>query len=143
MPIQRADYYTVNAKTQVKFSDFLMNFDVNPDTGDLYRNINDNAIRAALKNIILTDLGEVPFQPDMGSNIRHSQFENLTDQSILMLKKTIEIAINNNEPRVVLRDLSVVPDYDSNQVTISIFYTTINSPGQLQELNVSLLIRVR
>jgi phage baseplate assembly protein W len=144
MPIvRREDKYTVNSKLQEKFSDVVSTFEVNPDTGDLYRNINDFAIRESLKNIILTDLGERPFQPTLGGDIRRQLFENLDDKTTLHVKRAIEIAIHNHEPRVILRDLSIVPDYDNNQVTITIFYTTINSPGLVQELPVTLLIRVR
>ena len=128
---------------QEKFSDFVSPFDLNPNTGDLYRNINDFAIRESLKNIMLTDLGERPFQPTLGGDIRRLLFENFDEKTVLLLKKNIEIAIHNHEPRVVLKDLSVIPDYDNNQVTITIFYTTINSPGLVQELPVTFLTRVR
>lgn len=144
MPIiRRADKYTVNTKLQEKFSDIASEFEVNPDTGDLYRNINDFAIRESLKNILLTDLGERPFQPSLGGDIRRQLFEHLDDRVVLSLKRSIEIAIHNHEPRVVLKDLSVVPEEDNNQVTITIFYTTINSPGLVQELPVTFLTRVR
>jgi phage baseplate assembly protein W len=141
--IRTADRYTVNSKLQEKFSDFVSPFDLNPNTGDLYRNINDFAIRESLKNIMLTDLGERPFQPTLGGDIRRLLFENFDEKTVLLLKKNIEIAIHNHEPRVVLKDLSVIPDYDNNQVTITIFYTTINSPGLVQELPVTFLTRVR
>lgn len=141
--VRRADKYTVNTKLQEKFSDVVSTFEVNPDTGDLYRNINDFAIRESLKNILLTDLGERPFQPTLGGDIRRQLFEQLDDRVVLNLKRTIEIAIHNHEPRVVLRDLSIVPDDENNQVTITLLYTTINSPGLVQELPVTFLTRVR
>jgi phage baseplate assembly protein W len=141
--IRTADKYTVNSKLQEKFSDFVSPFEVNPDTGDLYRNINDFAIRESLKNLILTDQGERPFQPTLGGNIRRQLFEIVDEKMVLQLKTDIEITIHNHEPRVILRDLSIVPDEDNNQVTVTIFYTTINSPGLIQELPVTFLTRVR
>lgn len=141
--VRRADKYTVNSKLQEKFSDIVSTFEVNPGTGDLYRNINDFAIRESLKNLILTDQGERPFQPTLGGDVRRQMFEILDEKTLLRLKNAIEITIHNHEPRVVLRDLSIVPDYDNNQVTITIFYTTINNPGQLQQLPVTFLTRVR
>lgn len=140
---RRADKYTVNTKLQEKFSDLVSTFEVNPDTGDLFRNVNDFSIRESLKNIILTDLGERPFQPTLGGDIRKHLFETLDDRSVLNMRRAIEIAIHNHEPRVVLRDLSIVPDYDNNQASITIFYTTINNPAVVQELPVTFLIRVR
>lgn len=139
----RADKYTVNSKLQTKFSDFVSNFEVNPATGDVYRNINDFAVREALKNLILTENGERPFQPSIGTTIKKMMFENLTPQALLLMRQTIEIAISNHEPRVVLKDLSVVPDDEHNAVSITLFYTTINSPGLIQDLTVTLLTRVR
>lgn len=141
--VRRADKYTVNSKVQEKFSDLVSTFEVNPDTGDLYRNINDSAVRESLKNILLTDLGERPFQPTLGGDIRRQLFENADEKMLVHLKRSIEIAIHNHEPRVVLRDLTIVPDEDNNQVTVTVFYTTINSPGLVQELPVTFLTRVR
>jgi phage baseplate assembly protein W len=121
----------------------MSNFDVNPDTGDLVRNINDYAIREAMKNLILTDNGERPFQPTFGSGVRRLLFDNIDETTSVFLKKEIEIAIFNHDPRVLLKDVSLVIDEDRNSVDITIFYTTINSPGQLQDLTVTLLTRVR
>lgn len=141
--IKTSDKYTVNSKLQEKFSDFVSTFDDNPGTGDLYKNINDAAIQESLKNIIMTDLGERPFQPTLGGNIRKMMFDILDEVAPVRFKNDIEMAIHNHEPRVVLKDLSIVPDYEHNQVTVTIFYTTINSPGLIQELPVTLLTRVR
>lgn len=143
MAVRKPDHYTVNSKLQVKFSDFLSDFDINPDTGDLYRNINDFAIKESLKNLILTDQGERPFQPTIGSNVRQMLFNNIDAPMALMLKRTIEETISNHEPRVVVRDVTVIPDDSHNVLSITIFYTTINSPGQVQDLSINLLTRVR
>lgn len=141
--VTRADKYTVNSKIQEKFTDFVSTFEDNPATGDVYRNINDYAIREALKNLILTEEGERPFQPTLGSRVRQMMFENMDEKALYLLRQSIEVAIKNHEPRVVLQDVSLVPDNDHNAVSISIFYTTINSPGQVQDLTVTLLTRVR
>ena len=143
MASRRADHYTVNSKLQIKFSDFVSSFDVNPDIGDLYRNLNDFAIRESLKNLILTEKGERPFQPTIGSTIRTLMFGILDDPALFFLKNAIEETINNHEPRVVLRDVTVIPDDSHNMVSVTIFYTTINSPGQVQDLSINLLTRVR
>lgn len=140
---KRADKYTVNTRLQTKFADFTSNLDVNPHTGDLYQNINDYSVREALKNLILTSNGERPFQPLFGSGVRKLLFDNVDDKTTYLLRKEIETAIFNYEPRVVLRDVSLNIDEDRNAVDITIFYTTINSPGQIQDLTVTLLTRVR
>lgn len=143
MAVRKPDHYTVNSKLQVKFSDFMSNMDVNPSTGDLYRNMNDFAIKESLKNLILTDQGERPFQPSIGSDIRKTLFDNLDPPSLMIMKRAIEETIKNHEPRVVVNDVSIVPDDAHNMISVTIFYTTINSPGQIQDLSINLLTRVR
>ena len=141
--INRADKYTVNSKLQVKFSDFMSEFSANPATGDLYKNVNDFAIKESLKNLILTEQGERMFQPTIGSTIRNSLFNQLDEITVNKLRSSVEMTIKNHEPRVVFRDLSVVTDDTRNSASLTIFYSTINSPGQIQDLTVNFLTRVR
>lgn len=143
MAVNRADKYTTNAKQQIKFADFMAEFSANPATGDLYRNMNDFAIKESLKNLILTEKGERPFQPTLGSTIRNSLFNQMDEITVTRLKSSVEETIKNHEPRVVFRDLSVIIDDARNSATLTIFYTTINSPGQIQDLTVNFLTRVR
>ena len=141
--INRADKYTVNSKLQVKFSDFTSEFTSNPATGDLYKNVNDFAIKESLKNLILTEQGERMFQPTLGGTIRRSLFGQLDEITVTRLRSSVEMTIKNHEPRVVFRDISVVTDDDRNNASLTIFYSTINSPGQIQDLTVNFLTRVR
>lgn len=143
MAIRRADKYTVNSKLQTKFADFMGTFEINPATRDLIRNVNDAAIRESLKNLLLTDLGERPFQPTIGSDIRRNMFGVVDDITTHHFRTAIQTTIQNHEPRVVLRDLSIIPDDEHNLVSITVFYSTINSPGQPQELTIDILTRVR
>jgi len=141
--INRADKYTVNSKLQVKFSDFTSEFTSDPATGDLYKNVNDFAIKESLKNLILTEQGERMFQPTLGGTIRRSLFGQLDEITVTRLRSSVEMTIKNHEPRVVFRDISVVTDDDRNNASLTIFYSTINSPGQIQDLTVNFLTRVR
>jgi phage baseplate assembly protein W len=141
--INRADKYTVNTKLQVKFSDFMSDFKANPATGDLYKNVNDFAIKESLKNLILTEQGERLFQPTIGGTIRRSLFNQLDEITVTRLRSSVEMTIKNHEPRVVFRDLSIVTDDARNSASLTIFYSTINSPGQIQDLTVNFLTRVR
>jgi hypothetical protein len=38
-----------------KYSDFTINLDVHPDTGDAFAYTNVNAVKKALRNLVLTD----------------------------------------------------------------------------------------
>jgi phage baseplate assembly protein W len=98
-------------------------------------------VRAALRNLILTNKGERLFQPTIGSNIRKALFEDISDTSTNMLKTYIEDAIAEHEPRVRVIDILVAPDEVSNAYRVSIIFEIINNTTP-QTLNLT-LYRVR
>ena len=51
------------------FSDFNMSFATHDTTKDLSVLTNENSVKQAIKNLILTDVYERPFQPGIGCNI--------------------------------------------------------------------------
>ena len=59
------------------FKDIGVNFSRNANTKDVAIVKNDNAIKQAVKNLILTVPGEKPFQPNVGSRISELLFEPL------------------------------------------------------------------
>ena len=109
------------------FSDLDFNFTAHPVTKDVVRRYDDNAIKAALKNLILTSNYERPFHPEIGSPIKSLLFEPATPLLASSLKQAIVNTINNFEPRVELTDVSVTVDDDSNSVGISIEFKIVNT----------------
>ena len=118
-----------------EFKDISMTFKTNPLNGDLIALKNTNAIARALKNIVLTGRGEKFFDPDFGSGVSESLFENLDEVTALNIKDEIEYSIANYEPRVELINVDVIPDYDGNQYHVVIAYiiTGIDIPPQQLE----------
>ena len=57
------------------FRDVSLDFAAHPITKDLTILRNERAINQAMKNLILIVRGEVPFQHDIGSNVRDQLFE--------------------------------------------------------------------
>lgn len=117
---------TKNIPSKVIYSDFTMNLDKHPLTKDVARQTNEQAVKSALRNLILTDRGERPFQPDLGGNIRAMLFENFTPQTILNTKQIIEDTIQTFEPRAGLIDVIVSPSEDHNTIAISITFYLVN-----------------
>jgi phage baseplate assembly protein W len=142
MAVLKRDKYTQQTNKSYIFTDLINNLDVNPDTKDLYRNVNLNAIQQSLKNLIFTDRGERLYQPNVGSDIRKVLFENFTPQTADMLREYIKSTIELNEPRVKYEDSQIDVYEDQNAASISIFFSTIIQPGVTQTLTV-LLTRVR
>ena len=126
MPVERVSQ---------EFKDLSMTFKTNPLNGDLIALKNASAISRALKNIVLTGRGEKFFDPDFGSGVSESLFENLDEVTAIGIRDEIEYSIANYEPRVDLINVDVIPDYDGNQYHVVIAYiiTGIDIPPQQLE----------
>lgn len=125
--VTRAQTLTDNKKTEF-YSDFLNSFAKTPVGDQLARVINERSINQSLKNIIMTDLGERLFQPNLGSNVRAMLFENNIDSNITAIEYYITNAVEKSEPRVNLIEVNVGPGTSEYEVAINIIYNTINNP---------------
>ena len=102
------------------FTDISLSFQANPVTGDITTLKNDRAIVNALKNCVLTATKEKPFVPTYGSVVGDSLFE--LDDAFSLGEIELEVirAIEYNEPRVKIINVSVESAGDtqtSNKVT--------------------------
>ena len=122
-----------------KFKDLSMSFKTNPLNEDLIGLKNTNAIARSLKNIVFTQPGEKFFNPDFGSRITESLFENVDDVSALAIEDEIRSSIINFEPRVNLLDVSVNPNPDDNEMNVVIQYEVTGIDVPPQQLEFALL----
>lgn len=118
------------------FADLDLKFASNPVTKDVSIKYDSDAIRRAVKNLVLTDNFERPFKPGIGANIRAILFEltdeDLTDEIALRVEKLLE----NFEPRIEDVRVEVSEDaLDSNALNVTIYYNIKNDPRP-QELDV-------
>ena len=117
----------VSDKTVKIWKDLNLNFTKHPLTNDVNRVYDVEAIKRSVKNLILTDYGERPFQPWIGSNIRALLFENVDALTVSSLVTQIELLLENFEPGVVLEAVDVDEMIDSNAIKITIQFTLTNS----------------
>jgi len=137
----RSDHLTQTKLIRDLFSDFLDDLTPHPITKDLGRVKNEQSIKQALKNIILTNLGERPFQPNIGSDVYASLFE---PNDIIMeenLKFAIQNAIRFHEPRVNLIEVRITSFSEEDRIAINLIFSIINSI-EVQSVNL-FLRRVR
>ena len=118
-----------------KFKDISMSFETNPLNDDLVSLSDTTAIARSIRNIVFTSPGEKFFNPDFGSRISESLFENVDEVSALAIEDEIKSSIINFEPRVNLLNTVVVPNPDDNEMNVTIEYeiTGIDIPPQQLE----------
>jgi uncharacterized protein len=118
-------------RKRVLYSDFFKDLTVNPISGDLALRTNEEAIKESMKNLILTNRGERLFQPNIGSDVMASLFENATPVTLKILEERVRDVINNFEPRVSIIDVDVTSLYDDNRVQVTIYFYVKNREDPL------------
>jgi phage baseplate assembly protein W len=90
-------------------------------------------IKSNLINLLLTDKGERIMNPEFGTDLRKSLFDNITNSSIEILKAKIVDAVNIFIPEIFLGEVIVEPDNDYNTLNVTINYRLIisNTPDQV------------
>ena len=119
------------------FKDLSMSFQANPLTKDLIALKNENAIARSLKNIVFTLPGEKFFNPEFGSRITASLFENINDVTASIIVDEIISSVERFEPRVQLLKpdgVRAFPNFDNNTFDVLIGYEIIGADVPPQQL---------
>jgi len=122
-----------------KFKDLSMSFESNPLNDDLVSLSDTTAIARSIRNIVFTSPGEKFFNPDFGSRISESLFENVDEVSALAIEDEIKSSIINFEPRVNLLSTIVAPNPDDNEMNVTIEYEIVGIDIPPQQLEFVLL----
>lgn len=129
----------------VVFKDFNITFDRHPVTRKLNILKNDLAVARSIKNLVLTNKFERPYQPTLGSDVRARLFDNADSFTGELIQDDIEDCINSYEPRAKLLSVivsaspnkfnashSFAEDIDNNGFNVSIKFKTINQTRPIQ-----------
>ena len=114
------------------FKDISLSFKRHPVTNDVLALKNEDAIKRSVQNLVRLQLGEVFFDPDLGTRITGSLFELANNDFVDPIKTEIETTITNNEKRVQLTSVDVEsePDTYSMNITISYELVGLSAPSQ-------------
>ena len=113
-----------------RYSDFFTSFQAHPDTKQLLVKTDERAISQSIRNLILTNRGERPFEKDIGSNIRALLFENFTEFTEDLIEDYIRETLTR-EPRAQINNIVVKinEQYGSVQITIEYLYAESATPA--------------
>ena len=125
MPLQRVSQ---------GFKDISMSFLSNPLNDDLIALKNEQSIARSIRNIVFTFPGEKFFNESFGSDVSRSLFDNIDDLSASTLQDQIEESIRRFEPRVNLRKVRIIPNFDNNAYDAIVVYDIVGIDVPAQEL---------
>jgi phage baseplate assembly protein W len=122
---------TVTINNTREFSDLDLNFTIHPVRKDINRVTGDMAVINSVKNLVLTNHYERPFQPEVGSNVRRLLFENLDNITASSIEKEIEQVVKNFEPRARVTKVNATADFEENGFRVSMEFYIINKTSPI------------
>lgn len=118
----------VNIISRTKdYSDLDLDFLPHPTTKDVMKKTGVEAIKRSVRNLILTNYYDRPFQSAIGSSALKLLFDNATPFTSVFLKNAIVETLKSFEPRINVIDLAVDFDNDNNGYSVKLYFVILNT----------------
>jgi len=100
--------------------DLDLSLKIHPIRKDIIPLKDDAAIKNAVKNLLVSNFYERPFQDDLGANLRGLLFEPAGMITEIQLRDSIRRVINKYEPRVKIRSIDITDLSENNSYKINV-----------------------
>jgi len=99
----------------------------NKTSGEIFKKEDAAAVKQAVKNLILTNYFEKPFQPLFGGNLREMLFDLADDDAEEDIEERIKNAIGVFEPRAQALNVTAIATPDRNSIRVTVEFRVINT----------------
>lgn len=113
-------------KRGIRFADLDLKFEKNPITHRLMLLKDEEAVKRSIRNLILTNKYERPYQPLIGGNVTDMLFEMFDPLTAHDMERNIRETINNFEPRADIMTVKVNDVPDRNGIDVTIKFRVVN-----------------
>lgn len=114
-----------NVSRKRQWTDLDLSLTKHPIKKDISTLKDDAAIKNAVKNLILTNFYERPFQHEKGSNLRGLMFEPASFTTAIEIKEAIKDVLEIYESRVFVKQV-LVQDNGTNGWIVNVYYIIKN-----------------
>lgn len=108
------------------YRDINLAFDRHPLTGDVVTATDIEAIKKSLRNLIMTNLYDVPFSPNKGTSLNAALFENFTPITSQFLRTKINEMVDTYETRIQIQRVVVLQKEDSHTLEVTINFKVLD-----------------
>lgn len=124
---------TITSNEVRTFKDLDLNFTIHPVKKDINKHIGTNAIVNSIKNLVLFNKYERPFNPEFGSSLRNLLFENADAFTATLIEREISEMIKIYEPRAQVQQVvaRASPDENGFYVELNFFVINLTTPVQI------------
>ena len=117
---------SISTTKSVVYTDLDLFFSPKP-SGDVYKKQDVAAVKQSVKNILMTNFMEKPFNPEYGGNLNSFLFELDTTVEANILRDQIFETISLHEPRALMREVFISLDPEKNNIYVTINFQVLNS----------------
>lgn len=119
------------------WSDLDLSLKIHPIRKDIISLKDDAAIKNAVKNLLVSNFYERPFQDDLGANLRGLLFEPAGLFTEIMLRDNIRNVLDNHEPRIRVTSINIIDNTQANSYGIIVNFK-IKEFDQATSVNIEL-----
>ena len=117
---------TISSSRAVLYKDIDLTFTIKP-SGEIYKKLGSAAVKQAVKNLLLTNFAEKPFNPQFGADLRALLFELADDDIEDEVEENIRNAIIKYEPRAEILNISVIALPDQHDISVTVQFKVIST----------------
>ena len=121
-----------------QYTDLDLFFGRKSSNSDISKVTDIQAVKRSIRNLVLLNVYEKPFHPEIAGGVREMLFELMTPTTAAIIARKVEDVIKNYEPRARLVGVRAQPDFDDNSYNISIEFYVVNAPTELVDMSVML-----
>jgi len=105
------------------YRDLDLSLKIHPIRKDIIPLKDDAAVKNAVRNLLISNFYERPFQSDLGANLRGLLFEPAGMLTNIQIRDSIRFCIEKYEPRVSVDSIDITDVVDENRYIIEVFFT--------------------
>jgi len=103
--------------------DLDLSLKIHPIRKDIIPLKDDAAVKNAVRNLLISNFYERPFQSDLGANLRGLLFEPAGMLTNIQIRDNIRFCVEKYEPRVSVDSIDITNVVDKNRYIIEVFFT--------------------
>ena len=115
----------IGARTKL-YKDIDLTFAARP-SGEIFKKTDAAAVKQAIKNLMLTNHFEKPFQPKFGANLRALLFDLADEEAEEDIEERCKLAIGVFEPRAEALNVTAISNPDRNSIQVVLEFRVINT----------------
>ena len=121
-----------------QYADLDLFFGKKSSDSDISKVTDIQAVKRAVRNLVLLNHFEKPFHPEIAGGVREMLFEPMSPVVSAMIARKIEDVIDNFEPRARLVAVRSIPDLDRNAYEVMVEFYVVNAPTELVDISLML-----